>query len=388
MGDPVSGAPWRLLSHRVERFYSGGALLDAFRSGAEGGPGPGATDGDRPEDWIGSATRAWTPPGAAPTEVGLSVAELADGRTARVADLLAADPHGVAGEAMVAAAGPSLGLLVKLLDAAIRLPVHAHPSRPFARRHLGSFFGKSEAWIVLGTRTLPGEPPPNVRLGFRRDIARDELRGWIEDEATEPLLDALHERPTRAGDVWFVPAGMPHAIGAGVFLLELQDPTDFSILAETRGVPIDRSDAHLRLGWDVAIDAFDRTGLTDAALASLRGPGPESEQGGSAPGVLEPLLPAVADSSFRAHRLRLEPSAAATPVDERTYLVGVVTGGRGTDRVGPGSGSNPGPPLELRRGECFAVPARASADLELEAGLDGLDLLLCRPPRGEDLGTS
>lgn len=74
------------------------------------------------------------------------------------------------------------------------------------------------------------------------------------------LLDAMHVRPTTAGDVWFIPAGVPHAIGAGIFMVEIEEPSDFSILAETAGLPIDREDAHPGLGWDVMLDAFDREG--------------------------------------------------------------------------------------------------------------------------------
>ena len=51
--------------------------------------------------------------------------------------------------------GTSTGLLVKLLDAAERLPVHAHPDRAFAREAFDSPFGKTEAWIVLDTREAP-----------------------------------------------------------------------------------------------------------------------------------------------------------------------------------------------------------------------------------------
>src|SRR5689334_7012795 len=157
---------WRLPPNRVSRFNRGGLLLDRFRGSAE------PADTDRPEDWVGSATRTWSRPGTSPTDEGLSNADV-EGRTRRVAEVLADDPEGVAGPDL-ASAGPATGILVKLLDAGIRLPVHAHPTRAFAREHLGSSFGKAEAWIVLGTRTIPGAPPPHVRLGFRRPVGRDE----------------------------------------------------------------------------------------------------------------------------------------------------------------------------------------------------------------------
>ncbi len=87
-------------------------------------------------------------PGRDDPDEGLS--RLADGRLLR--DAIAADPNAWLGEEHLARFGTSTGLLVKLLDAAERLPVHAHPDRAFAREAFDSPFGKTEAWIVLDTR--------------------------------------------------------------------------------------------------------------------------------------------------------------------------------------------------------------------------------------------
>ena len=190
MRDPWATGPWGLLPNRVSRFYRGGLLLDRFRGEAD------PRDTDRPEDWVGSATRAWTPFGGAATDEGLSEAEV-EGEVRRVVDVI-----------------PDTG---RPRQAPRRRQSTAGPRSPFARfarEHLGSAFGKTEAWIILATRELPGEPPASLRLGFRRDIGRDELRRWIDAQDVDALLGALHERPARPGDAWFVPAGVPHAIGA------------------------------------------------------------------------------------------------------------------------------------------------------------------------------
>ena len=59
------------------------------------------------------------------------------------------------------------------------------------------------------------------------------------------------------GDVVYVPAGVPHAIGPGMLIAELQEPTDFSILCEWRGFPVRPEDSHLGLGWETARRALD-----------------------------------------------------------------------------------------------------------------------------------
>ena len=359
--DPWLDGAWRLLPHRVPRFYRGGRLLDKFRGVTD------AADTDRPEDWIGSATRAWTRPGTRTTEEGRSVAVLEDGNEERaVAAVLAGDPVAVAGRDLpVGPDGePTTGLLVKLLDAGSRLPVHAHPSRPFARRHLGSAWGKAEAWIVLGTRDVAGEPPPHVRLGFRRAVNRGELRGWIERQDGAALRGAMHERPTRAGDVWLVPPGTPHAIGAGVFILEVQEPTDFSIVLELGGFPVDPDDAHLALGWDVALDAIDRRAMTDDELAALHRRIPDATDGPEA----SRLLPNAAVPWFGVTRLRV--GERANVPDLGRFLVGIATAGSGTIETSAG-------PLPLRAGEAFAIPARAASAATFVAD-EPLDLLLAQ----------
>jgi mannose-6-phosphate isomerase len=221
---------------RVYRFYSGGALLEQFRGGA-------GEDSDHPEDWVGSVTDARNPGREVPEE-GLT--KLEDGRLLR--DVIAADPVAWLGDGV-----ETTGVLIKLLDSAERLPVHAHPDRAFARRHLGSDYGKTEAWIVLATRDAAAE----VWIGQQETVDRRTYRGWIAGQDTGALLESLNRVPVGPGDVIFVPAGVPHAIGAGVLLAELQEPTDFSIVCEWSGYPIEPADSHLGLGWDTAIEALD-----------------------------------------------------------------------------------------------------------------------------------
>jgi len=231
----------RLLPTRVYRFYRGGASIGRLRGEPE-------EDGSFPEDWIGSVTLAGNP-GRDDPEEGLS--RLAGGRLLR--DAVEAEPVAWLGEEHVARFGTSTGLLVKLLDAAERLPVHAHPDRAFAREAFDSPFGKTEAWIVLDTRSAEAE----VWVGLREPVEPERYLEWIEEQDVDRLLHSLNRIPVRPGDVVFVPAGVPHALGAGVLIAELQEPTDFSLLCEWRGFPIRPEDSHLGLGWDVGVRALD-----------------------------------------------------------------------------------------------------------------------------------
>ena len=236
-------------------FYAGGERIDQFRG--EHAPVQG------PEDWVGSITRlpGGAPPPAGSAEVGVST--LPDGTSLRTAVL--GDAVGWLGPDLAARWGGETGLLVKLLDAGQRLPVHCHPTRPFAATHLHSPFGKTEGWIVMDDA-----PGGDVWLGFREEVSREQLRRWIESQAGDEMLGAMNRLSVHPGGVFFVPAGVPHAIGPGVMVTELQEPTAFSILAEYAAFGLDASEATLGLGWPTALETFDRSAYGPDRLHVLK----------------------------------------------------------------------------------------------------------------------
>jgi mannose-6-phosphate isomerase len=346
-------------------------MLEAFRRGGVDSLDEPATDADgyRPEDWLASVLRIWTPIGAALSDEGLTRVTIGSAETTLRDLVQRRDPGAIGGYGLVRAVGPTNGILVKLLDAAQRLPVHCHPDRAFAERFLGSRFGKTEAWIVLGTRQVPGEPPPRIWLGFRRPVERDELRRWIDRQDGAALLDALHAREVRPGDVWLVPAGQPHAIGAGLLIAELQEPTDFSIVAETGGFPIVSEDAHLGPGWDVMVEAFDRRGIEEDELEGLRQrPADPHADGGL---TRRALLGADAAPYFRAERVEVHADALSPWPD--AWVTAIVE--RGSGRV-----VTPAETLEVRAGDCFGLPAVASGVATLAPTSPDWTILCCLPP--------
>jgi mannose-6-phosphate isomerase len=327
----MTTAPLILPPNQFHRFYSGGARIDALRGA------PAGAD-RRPEDWIGSTTTAFG-------EQSEGLSRVADGRLVR--DLVRADPEALLGPDHVRRFGADPGLLVKLLDAGERLPVHLHPGREFARARLGSRWGKTEAWLILHA-----EPGATVHAGLRQPVDARTLRRWVDDQDAGEMLAALHELPVAAGEALLIPAGTLHAIGAGILLLELQEPTDFSVLVEWRRFGVNSGTEHLGLGWDDALAAVDREPADPSAFASER------------PGA---LLPAAADPYFRAERVRPGGGEAAS---EPSFAVLVVVGGEGALRTERGE------ELELRMGTTVLVPFAAGATT-----LAGeLDAIRCLPP--------
>ncbi|HEY3633258.1 MAG TPA: type I phosphomannose isomerase catalytic subunit [Jatrophihabitantaceae bacterium] len=307
-------------------FYRGSGRLAEFR---------GRALEPRPEDWIASTTARF---GQAPS--GLS--SLPDGRL--LADAIAADPLAWLGERHVDRHGANPALLVKLLDAGQRLPVHVHPDRRFAAAHLASGYGKTEAWIVLDAA-----PDAVVHLGFRRDVAVDELAHWVSTQDTAALLDTTNRIPVQAGDAILCPAGLPHAIGAGILLVELQEPTDFSVLLEWEGFALGPQDATLGLPFADALACVDRRAISPARLASLRG------RDGSPRGA---ALPDEASAFFVAERVG---GGDSVPPG---FGVLIVTAGSGQLAGQWGS-------LPLARGATVVVPFAAGAG-RLDGNLAGI----------------
>jgi mannose-6-phosphate isomerase len=340
-------APVVLGPNQPAHFYRGGAGIARLR----GTPQPSQYS---PEDWVGSTAEIFSRPG-----VGLT--RLAGGQTLREA--IAADPEGFLGPDHVARYGADPALLVKVLDTDQRLVVHFHPDRGFAARHLGSRHGKTEAWIITGTRHEGDDPSAgHVYLGFKRDADPAVIRRWVDDQDTAAILDSLNRVPVAPGDTCLVPAGVPHAIGAGITLVELQEPTDFSILLEWAGFAIDGANGgHLGLGFDLALTALDYSGWDSSRLEALRAPRPGAAE---RPGVTR-LLPERADPFFRAERVEVTAPTAFEP----GYAIVIVVSGQG--RVSYPAGS-----LAVRRGTALLVPYGAGPTT-----FDGdFQALRCRPP--------
>ncbi|WP_253773551.1 class I mannose-6-phosphate isomerase [Goodfellowiella coeruleoviolacea] len=340
-------SPLELPPNQPRQFYRGGAAIAALRQLA---PGP---DEYRPEDWVASTTALF---GKDPE----GLATLPDGRTLR--DAVAADPVGWLGAEHVAAFGADPALLVKLLHAGQRLPVHCHPDNAFAARHLGCRHGKTEAWVVLDTDSDTADTPdPTVYIGLRDGADEDTVRHWVSTQDSEGMLAALNPVRVAAGDTVLVPAGLPHAIGAGVFVVEVQQAADMSVLLEWRDFVPGPDTAHLGLGYATALACVDHTAWPPERIATLL------RHTAGDPGPVVDLFGADADPFFRAQRLHPGTGLDLAP----SYAVLVALTGTGTLRTGRGE------TLHLRRGSTVVVPHAAGPTT-----LTGADLVVvrCQPP--------
>jgi mannose-6-phosphate isomerase len=238
----------RILPNRVWRTYSGGRQLDFI----EGKSNP--VDGPFPEDWIGSTVRATNPEPALPDE-GLARVML-NGNKTLLADLVASDAEYFFGAQHIANFGINPMVLVKYLDSAVRLPFQVHPTADFSRCRLNAGSGKTEGYYILNTR--PEITDPFIYMGFQRPPSREELRRMIVEQDIRTMEACFDRIPVKPGDVFVVPGGLPHAIGGGILMVEVMEPTDFVARVEFNGAGrvIPESARFMGRDMDFALDMF------------------------------------------------------------------------------------------------------------------------------------
>ena len=315
-----------------DRFYRGGARIADFRGEERG-------EEFQPEDWVASCTEVAGEPG-----VGLT--RLPDGRLLREA--IAESPQEWLGPDHFAVFGTSTELLTKLLDAGERLPVHVHPDDAFAKECLGGHHGKAEAWLFL--------TDSSAHLGLVPGTTLDEIHRMIAEGDSETAVERMHRIEVRAGDVVYCPPGLPHAIGEGSFLVEIQQPSDLSVFLEWKSFPLPGG-------------AGGHLGVSDAQAAGI-------VRGGMEAGDVDALRTADhkthgdllhgAEAPFRLERL-----GGRDPVEQGySVLFCVASSGALTT-----SGNEP---LPLSAGSTILIPWAAGKGSLLSDGR--FEVVIARPP--------
>ena len=113
--------------------------------------------------------------------------------------------------------GNEFPLLVKFIDAREQLSIQVHPTDEQAQAQ-GLGRGKTEMWYVMES-----DADASLRSGLKQQITPEQYKEMVENDT---ITEALSEYPVKEGDVFFLPAGRIHSIGAGCFLAEIQETSD------------------------------------------------------------------------------------------------------------------------------------------------------------------
>ena len=346
--------------NRVWRTYPGGKVLDKM----EGKPQP--ADDHFPEDWIGSTTRATNIGREHLEDEGLATVEI-DGQQIFLKSLCEDFADDMLGAHHVATYGTTTYFLLKFLDSAIRLHIQCHPTIPFAQKFLNSNSGKTEAYVILGFRDEVKDP--YIYMGFQHPPEQEEFKQIIEEQDIDKLLACFEKIPVRAGDVFLVPGGYPHAIGEGVFMIELMEPTDLvaRIEFERGGYVLPEASRFMDRGIDFALSMFDFSSVSQEQVRDnfFCNPSIMLTQGKSEESV---LIDESRTPCFRLNELKVDGSYQKV---SDSFYIAIVTEGAGT-------ASSEGQTVQLKQGSRFFVPAKT--DEVLFESDSTMKLVLALPP--------
>ncbi|MBC7819822.1 MAG: class I mannose-6-phosphate isomerase [Planctomycetaceae bacterium] len=241
-------------------------------------------------------------------------------------------------------------LLFKFLDAAETMSVQVHPNDAQAATLAPGQHGKSEAWVILAAA-------PNSRLsvGLKSGVDRATLERHLTAGTVE---QCLHSIPVRVGDVISVPAGTVHAIGAGIALAEIQQPSDVTF----RLFDWNRRDAH---GRSRPLHIEQALQCIDFSLGPVSPIAPR--QLDTTDGLSEEL---IQTEHFVWRRHTLTGTRFRLPEEDRCRILSLI---EGHARIVSSSGREP-----LSAGESIVIPATCGpVEIEPTAGAVMLETLPC-----------
>ena len=251
--------PLKQIPNRVWRTYEGGALIDRWKKDLP------EEDGSMPEEWIMSTVTARGK--NRPENEGLSLMQTPSGLIP-LKELVDSNLELYLGKELAKKFGTT-GVLIKMLDSKERLTIQVHPDKEYARTMLNSAFGKTESWYVLNHREIKGEKSV-VYMGFKEGVTPEQWKILFVNQDIEGMLNCLHKIEVKPGDAFMIYGGVPHAIGSGCFLMEVQEPTDYTMRVEKvtpGGLEIYEELIHQGVGKENMLNCFHYNGCSyDEAL--------------------------------------------------------------------------------------------------------------------------
>jgi mannose-6-phosphate isomerase len=134
-------------------------------------------------------------------------------------EILKTDPIAILGRRIVEKFGTEFPLLIKFIDAQENLSVQVHPNDVLAKKRHESF-GKTEMWYIL-----QNDPDAKLVLGFNKKLDKEE---YVRKANAGTIEDILNYQAVTPNEAFLIPAGLVHAIGKGIVLIEVQQTSDLT----------------------------------------------------------------------------------------------------------------------------------------------------------------
>lgn len=358
--------PFKVKGERVWRTYLGGRELDKIHESIT------PEDSHFPEEWMFSTTKS-NIAGREHLEEGLCYLEGAERITLK--ECIEDNPEMMLGKDHFKEFNTSMGVLIKLIDSCERLTVQVHPNKDKAMEFFNSRFGKTECWHILGTRE-DGEELPCIYMGFKEGITREAWKDCFDRQDYNGMLSLMHRIQVKKGETYIIYAGVPHAIGAGCLIMEIQEPTDYTFRIEKvtpSGFIMDDLMCHQGIGFEKMFECFNYDGksLEEAAAAWCIKPKRVEEAEGY---VMDSLVGYENTKCFKMDKVTIETKAKIKQEDAFVCLYVL---------KGKGSLSCCGKTMTLEINDQVFVPAASEEYVVENIGSTSLEILKCYGPACE-----
>ena len=257
------------------------------------------------------------------------------------------------GKTITEVLGRPLPVLIKLIDARDNLSIQVHPDEQAAGEIGGLAQPKTEAWHVLWN-----DPGAGIYFGAKQGVSTDRLLEACASGETAEVLSVMNRFEVAVGDTIVVPAGTVHAIGPGIVLYEVQQPSDST---------------YRIFDWGrVGLDGKPRDLHFNNAQIAIRGPTRSDPRRETelVPGA-NPRIMLCRQPAFRLDLVLVDRGELVLPESRHVTFV-TAAGGSGWVRSDLGE-------EEIRVGDTFCIPPET--DLMLKPGNRGLRLLHARIPK-------
>ncbi len=256
------------------------------------------------------------------------------------------------------------GVLIKFLDAAERLGIQVHPTKDYAKKIFNSTYGKTECWHILGTRNI-GEPAC-IYLGFKEYVTKELWKELFEKQDIKGMLSAMHRFEVKEGDTVLVTGGTPHAIGAGCFLLEIQEPSDYTMRTEKvtlAGDTLTPMQIHYGVGEEKMLDCFDYTPKSEKQIRESLFLKPRKDQ--ENPNITH-LVTHNDTTCFALEQIK----AKEIVLKKSSFITVIATADNGVMEYDGGD-------FKMNRGDKYFIPAQTKITLK------NAEALICYPPKNK-----
>ena len=357
--------PLKLKYTRIRRNYRGGLLLEQWQKNKD------AKDGNFPEEWVASTVEARE--SDSKVNDGLSLVVQDTGSEIFLRDIISQNPEELLGRAHVKKYHCNPAILVKIIDSCSRLYLQVHPDRNFAKRVFGSDFGKTEAWYILGGRNING-CKPYVLLGFKKGITKEIWKNMFDKQDIDGMVDSLNRFTVKPGDIFFIESGVPHAIGSGCFLIEAQEPTDYTFRVERftpEGKQLPEFFNHQGVGFDNMLESFHYDTYTREEILDkfyLKPSVIERQEGGIVTSIISPQY----SQYFTMRKLDVTGTLYSKKGD--SFGVAVITSGTGKLLWDKGE-------MDLEQADELFLPANLKDMIWRSYDHEKLEIIICYPPK-------